>query len=417
MLIQKIKQFLNDLDYFILIPTLILCVWGVLTIYSSTYALEADKQLNVAKQLSFLGIGIIWMILLILIPVRLIDSASVWLYGSALILLLLILAMGSVRYGAQRWFSFGIFGLQPSEIAKIAAILFTARILALQRVKPTSVINILLGWGLAAVPMFLIMKQPDLGTALSIAAIPLPILYRHGISLFSIFVMFSPAATVLIYVGSGYNFHVFIAVLIVLTVILFFSKRRPLIMTAVLAVNVIFGLVAEPFWDSLKDYQKERILTFLEPERDVQGAGYQVMQSQIAIGNGGLTGKGYMDGSQTQLKFLPEQYTDFIFSAIGEELGLIGSLFLLFLYAVLLHRMLLLSSMIDDKFANLSLVGIASLFTFQVFVNIGMTTGIMPVTGIPLPFVSYGGTALMTNLTLIAIVLNISMRKKRYDIH
>ncbi len=417
MLIEKIKHFLRDLDYFILLPTLILCVWGIFTIYSATYPLDAEKQMNVTKQLTFMGVGLIWVVVLVLIPVRLVDSASVWLYGISVFLLILILAIGAVRYGAQRWFSFGMFSLQPSEVAKIATILFTARILALQRVKPTSIVNILLGWGLAAVPMFLIMKQPDLGTALSIGAIPLPMLYRHGISLFSIFVMFSPAATVLIYVGSGYNFHVFIAVLIVLSVILFFSKRRPLIMIAVLAVNIIFGLAAEPFWDSLKDYQKERILTFIEPERDVQGAGYQVKQSQIAIGNGGLLGKGYLEGSQTQLKFLPEQYTDFIFSAVGEEFGLAGALVLLLLYATLVYRMLLLSSVIDDKFANLALVGIASLFSFQVFVNIGMTTGIMPVTGIPLPFVSYGGTALLTNLTLIAIVLNISMRKKAYDIH
>ncbi len=417
MLILQIKRFLRDLDYFIMLPTVLLCIWGILTIYSSTVSLDAEKQLNVTKQITFFGLGMIGLIILVLIPIRLIDSASVWLYAAALVLLLLLLLLGAVRYGAQRWFSFGMFSLQPSEVAKVAAILFTARILALQRVHPRSIVNILIGWGIALLPMFLIVRQPDLGTALSIGAIPLPMLYRHGISLFSIFTMFSPAATVLIYVGSGYNFHVFIATLIVLAVILFLSKRRPLIMLSILAVNLIVGMAAEPFWDSLKDYQKERILTFIEPERDVKGAGYQVLQSQIAIGSGGITGKGYLEGTQTQLKFMPEQYTDFIFSAIGEEFGLIGAVILLLLYAVILYRILLLSSMIADKFANLTLIGIASLFTFQIFVNIGMTTGIMPVTGIPLPFISYGGTALLSNLALIAVALNISMRKKTYDIH
>lgn len=417
MIIEKIKQFLRDLDFFILIPVLLLCLWGVFTIYSATHALDEEKQLNLTKQISFLGMGLIGMILLILIPVRLIDSASVGLYVIALVLLIILMGLGAVRYGAQRWFSFGIFSFQPSELAKVAVILFTARILALQRVRPAHVGNIAIAGAIAAVPIFFIIKQPDLGTAISIASIPLPILYRHGISLFSIFVMFSPAATFLLYVGSGYQFHVFILTLIVIAIILFFSRRRPWIILSVLLLNLIVGLSAEPFWDSLKDYQKERILNFIEPERDLQGAGYQVQQSQIAIGNGGITGKGFLEGTQTRLKFLPEQYTDFIFSAIGEEFGFVGTLVLLLLFGIIIFRLLLLSSAITDKFANLTLVGIASLLAFQVFINIGMTAGIMPVTGIPLPFISYGGTALLTNLSLIAIALNISMRKKRYEIH
>jgi len=182
-------------------------------------------------------------------------------------------------------------------------------------------------------------------------------------------------------------------------------------------LNVIVGLASEPLWDSLKDYQKERILTFLNPERDSKGAGYQVLQSQIAIGAGGVTGRGYLHGTQTQLKFLPEQHTDFIFSVFGEEFGWLGGILIIGLLVTMIVRMLLIADIVDDKFAGLTLVGIASLFTFQMLVNIGMTSGIMPVTGIPLPFVSYGGTALWTNMTLAGIAMNISMRKKVYDIH
>lgn len=417
MLIEKIKNYLRDTDYYILMPALLLCGIGILSIYSSTQSLDYEKQFNVNKQWLFFGAGIVLIIVITLIPIRLIDSGSLWLYAISLVLLLILLMHGSVRYGAQRWFALGPFSLQPSELAKIATVLFISRILALQRVAPASVINIVLGWGLAAIPMGLIIKQPDLGTALTIGALPLPILYRHGISLFSIFAMFSPFATAIIYIGSGYDFYVFITTLLAVAVILFFSRRPNKIIAAVFIVNVIFGLGSEPLWDSLKDYQKERILTFLEPERDAQGAGYQILQSQIAIGNGGITGQGLFQGSQTQLKFLPEQYTDFVFTVIGEEWGFIGALVVLFLYGILIYRILLLSDAIDDKFCNLVLVGIGTLITFQVFVNIGMTIGLMPVTGIPLPFISYGGTALLTNLSLIGIVLNISMRKKVYDIH
>ncbi|MCB0834566.1 MAG: rod shape-determining protein RodA, partial [Bacteroidetes bacterium] len=222
---------------------------------------------------------------------------------------------------------------------------------------------------------------------------------------------------VVVYMASGYSFDVFIVILFVLLAILYVSKRRTGLILAVFALNIIVGLASEPLWDGLKDYQKQRILNFLDPERDQQGSGYQVLQSKIAIGSGGLTGQGFMNGSQTQHRFLPEQHTDFIFSAIAEEFGFLGSMVILTLFGILVVRMILIADIVDDKFSSLTLVGIATLFTFQVLVNIGMTSGILPVTGIPLPFLSYGGTALWTNLTLAGIALNISMRKKVYDIH
>lgn len=417
MIVEKIKNFLRDLDYFLLIPTLLLCGIGLLSIYSATFRGDGDLQFNFTKQLIHFGIGLVLMFAVILIPIRLIDGAAISLYVIVILLLILVLAAGSVRYGAQRWFALGPFSLQPSEIAKIATIICIARMLALSRVNPTHIANIIVTFALTLVPMFLTMKQPDLGTALCIGSIALPILYWHGISLFSIFVMFSPIATVLIHIGSGYSFEAFILTLFFLLMILYVSKRKTSIILAVFALNIIVGLSSEPMWDSLKDYQKERILNFIDPERDTQGSGYQVRQSKIAIGAGGFLGKGLLEGTQTQLKFLPEQHTDFIFSVVGEEFGFTGGFVLLVLFGMMIFRLVLIADVVDDKFAGLTLMGIASLFSFQVMVNIGMTTGIMPVTGIPLPFLSYGGTALWTNLCLIGIALNISMRKKVYDIH
>lgn len=417
MIVDKIKNFLRDLDYFLLIPTLLLCGIGLLCIYSATYQGRGDLSFNFTKQLIYFGIGLVLMFAVILIPIRLIDGAAISVYLIAVVLLIMVFATGSVRYGAQRWFAIGPFSLQPSEIAKIATILCVARMLALSRVNPTHITNIIVTFALTLIPVFLIMKQPDLGTALCVGCIALPVLYWHGISLFSIFVMFSPIATVLVHIGSGYSFEAFILTLFVILMILYFSKRKTGIILAVFALNIIVGLSSEPMWDSLKDYQKERILNFIEPERDTRGSGYQVLQSKIAIGAGGLSGKGFLQGTQTQLKFLPEQHTDFIFSVVGEEFGFTGGFILLFLFGIMIFRLILIADVVDDKFASLTLIGIAALFSFQVVVNIGMTTGIMPVTGIPLPFLSYGGTALWTNLCLAGIALNISMRKKVYDIH
>ncbi len=417
MLLDKIRAFFRDLDYFIVVPVVLLTVIGLLCIYSATFSGDEEKQFNFVKQLTFFGVGAVLLIAVVLTSIRFIDSATVWGYLAVVVLLTLILVTGATRYGAQRWFAIGPMSLQPSELAKVASILMIARMLALYRVNVSNLSGIVMAFTIAAVPMWLVMEQPDLGTALCIGAVVLPMLYWHGITLFSIFVMFSPLATVLVHIGSGYNFEIFMLTLMVILIILYFSKRRTSIILAVLAVNIIVGLSSEPLWDSLKDYQKERILTFIEPERDVKGAGYQVLQSKIAIGSGGVLGKGYLEGTQTQLKFLPEQHTDFIFAVVGEEFGLWGSLLVIGLFGVLIARLILIAEVVDDKFCHLAMIGIASLFGFQVFVNIGMTCGIMPVTGIPLPFLSYGGTALLTNYAMVGIALNISMRKKVYDIH
>lgn len=414
MIVERIKKFALDLDYFLLAPMLALCGIGLLSIFSATH-LTDDPHFT--KQLIAFGLGVVLLLLIVMIPLRLIDGASFTMYATAIVLLILVMMTGSVRYGARRWFSLGPIGFQPSELAKIAAILFAARILALRRISSSQVMNMAIVFALVLVPMGLIVKQPDLGTALCVGCIALPILYWHGISLFSIFVLFSPIATVLIHIGSGYSFDTFITTLFVLLVILYFSRRRTAIVLGVFALNIIVGLSSEPIWGSLKEYQKQRILNFIDPERDTQGSGYQVLQSKIAIGAGGIEGQGYLGGTQTQLHFLPEQHTDFIFSVIGEEFGFLGALFLLALFALLIFRLLMLANITDDKFASLTLIGIASLFSFQLLVNIGMTTGLMPVTGIPLPFLSYGGTALWTNMALTGIAMNISMRKKNYEIH
>ena len=194
------------------------------------------------------------------------------------------------------------------------------------------------------------------------------------------------------------------------TVLVLFRARRNVI-TLVLGVNMIVGTATPFLWNSLKPYQQQRVLTFLNPERDQAGAGYQVIQSKIAIGSGGLTGRGYLDGTQKGLAFLPQQHTDFVFSVLGEEFGFIGCLIVLFLFALLIQRGLKLAVRARSRFASILVVGICSVVAFHVIVNISMTLGLVPVTGLPLPFLSYGGTFLLVSMAQMGFLLNISLRR------
>ena len=289
------------------------------------------------------------------------------LYGINAILLLVVKFAGTSALGAQRWIQLGPFTLQPSEFAKIIMIICLARLMAHDRSGFQTWKSLLPVAGMMALPTLLIFIQPDLGTSLVFAAITFGMLYISGL-------------------------------------------KMQLVKRAFLAFVVVFPFI---WFFVLHSYQKMRILVLFNPDVDPYGSGYHVIQSKISIGSGGFIGQGLFEGTQSQLNFLPENHTDFIFSVIGEELGFVGAIFVLFLFFVLLYRTLMISRSSGDAFGSLLACGIFSMWLFQIFINVGMTLGIMPVTGIPLPFMSYGGSALLMNLLCVGLLMNIYLRRKK----
>lgn len=333
---------------------LLLCTLGLVVLYSA-----ADQQLDIViRQLTRIGIGLFGMCLIAQVPMRTIIRWSPWIYGIGLLLLIAVMLMGSSGKGAQRWLDLKVIRFQPSELMKLAVPIAVAWYLNDKHAPPTFP-NVLLILAMIAVPAFLIARQPDLGTAILI-------------------------------VTSG-CFALFLA-----------GLRWRLI-----GLSGILSMAAAPLlWYVMKDYQKQRVLTLLDPEKDPLGAGYHIIQSKIAVGSGGLFGKGLFNGTQSQLGFLPERTTDFIFAVFCEEFGFIGVIGLLTLYAFVILRCLYLATQSQGTFARLLSGSLALTFFIYVFVNIGMVSGLLPVVGVPLPLISYGGTSLVTLLIGFGLIMS-----------
>ena len=316
-----------------------------------------------------------------------------------------------------RWLAIGPWSLQPSELVKVTTVLAIARCLGdadaeqINGAKPFMTVM-----ALTLAPMGLVAKQPDLGTAVAMGGVPvfddllggdealLPAYHpRSSVRvIFSFEPLWGPDNAVVLYaffiIASSIGIHLVVA--------------RLWVTLALLAVNLTAGLY---LWSEvIRDYQKTRILTMLNPESDPRGAGWNIIQSKIAIGSGGLTGKGYLEGTQAKYEFLPAAHTDFIFSVIGEELGFAGVLLVLTLFLAVISRSFYIGTMASDRFFSLTAIGLASMFTFHVVVNVGMTIGLMPVTGLPLPFLSYGGSSLLANWTAIGLLLHIYNYRNEY---
>jgi len=345
------------IDRWLLFILLSLAGVGLLTLYSAVN----NGEIHIwHRQLLYWLVGLTAFLSIALIPLRVLGLLAWPVFIFALLCLALVPFFGDVQMGARRWLSLGSIHLQPSEIMKWALMLVLAHWFANR--EPDRWVTIAVAIVLAAVPAGLIVIQPDLGTSL---------------------VLLLGAAAMLVVAGFPWRY--------------LFS---------------IMGMM--PFagwyvWQHMHQYQKQRVLTFLDPQADPLGAGYHVIQSMISIGSGGLWGKGYLQGTQSRLNFLPEQHTDFIFSVLAEEVGLIGVSVLLFLFALLIHRMLHIASIAHTRFAALITVGVSSIFMIYIFVNIGMVSGILPVVGVPLPFVSYGGSALVSMLAALGIVARVSI--------
>ncbi|MGD1860532.1 MAG: rod shape-determining protein RodA [Leptolyngbyaceae cyanobacterium] len=331
------------------------------------------------------------------------------IYGLVNALLLAVIFVGTSGLGAQRWITIFGFNVQPSEFAKIGLIITLAAQLQDQR-SPTlwSMIRAL---AIAAVPWSLVFIQPDLGTSLVFGAISIGMLYWANVKPGWLVLMISPLVAAIIF---HFSIPIWLVWSIGMGLIAWFTLPWRLFSTVLAtAVNLVSGKLGEVFWGFLKDYQKDRLILFLDPDKDPLGGGYHLIQSRIAIGAGQLWGRGLHQGTQTQLNFIPEQHTDFIFSAIGEEWGFVGAIAIIAAYWLICLRLVLIAQNAKDNFGSLIAIGVFSMIIFQVVINIGMTIGLAPVTGIPLPWMSYGRSALVTNFLALGIVESVACHRHR----
>jgi rod shape determining protein RodA len=385
---------------------------SLLAIFSTTYASQikigGEPLLFVKRQFISLLLGVLGLGLCSYFDYRYLKKIAPILYGLTLLLLVLILFIGGEAHGAQRWVQLGLFSFQPSELSKIIMIIVLARYFSGQR-EMQNPLDALLLLTMVGMPFLLIFKQPDLGTALVFLVILLGMLTSSGFSNKMLWVLVTPFFSLVL----RPVLTLWLIYILVLVLVLFLTRASVWEWVLILGANIAVGIAVPFIWGMLKSYQQARIISFLNPGADPQGVGYHTLQSKIAIGNGGLIGTGLLKGSQTQLQFIPEQFSDFIFSAIGEEFGFLGAGLVLSCLAIIIWRAFVIAQNSVDRFGSLLASGIAVMIGFHTIANIGMTVGLLPVVGIPLPFVSYGGTALIMNLMALGILQNIYMRRQK----
>ncbi len=359
------KKAYKKFDYILFLTTLLLCGYGLLMIKSATLSKETMAYVKTQGIATLLGIFAI--IILVLLDYEFLGKLYIPIYivCNALLIAVLIWGIGKEQWGSNSWLELGPVIFQPSEFVKIGLIISLAKYIDNHKENINEPFTLLKILAFAFTPVVLILLQPDAGTAMVFVFFIAAMLFIAGIKWKYI----------------GYAF--------------------------------LIGLLSLPvLWLKLDKYQRDRIFNFLDPERDTSGTGYQAMQGKIAIGSGKIFGRGLFEGVQTQFNYIPEKQTDYIFAVVGEELGLIGGLVLIFLYFVLLNRFITIARKSKDLFGSLMIVGFAAMFLFHIWENIGMTIGLMPITGIPLPFMSYGGTFQLTNMICIGIVLSVGVHRE-----
>lgn len=360
---------LSKIDWILLLSTLLLLGIGLTVLYSISTANPSDGKLSVFwRQLIFAPIGIACMFFFAFFDYQNFKSKSTLIYFLTLFILGIVLFFGMTVRGTAGWIGLGSFNIQPVEIAKLSLIIFLASFISQKKMELEETGRLIASLILCGSMIFLVMKQPDFGSAM-----------------------------------------VLVGIWIIMTIVSGISRKK-------IFIIILFAIILATLgWFQLHNYQKERIYGLVKSGIvDPQGSGYNVIQSMISVGSGGLIGKGIGHGSQSQLNFLPEKHTDFIFASIAEELGLLGSFFILGLYLIIFYRMKVIALNAPDNFGFLVVVGIMTMFFIQIFENIGMNIGIMPVTGIPLPLLSYGGSSLITVMISIGILININSKKETF---
>lgn len=405
------RTLLDQLDWPLIGTTVALLAMGLLAVYSATQVPSSPARQHLwMSQIQWMVAGLVFLVIATALPYRVCEEYGHILYAGTIFLLLLVPVIGVEKYGAKRWLDLGGFNFQPSEPAKVFTVFMVARYLARRRVDLSNVQELGVAAAIAGVPFLLIMKQPDLGTSLSIPASTAAMLFWAGMPVPLMLLFLTPLISVI----SSFVLWLWLPYIALLALGLRLFRARRLVMIGALAVNILFGLATPTLWNHLKPYQRERVATFLDPNRDRSGSGYQIIQSRIAVGSGGAVGKGYLQGTQKALSFLPMQHTDFIFSVVGEEAGFAGSVALVALLTLLVGRGYYIAGRARNRFASLMVVGLTTTFLFHMLVNIGMALGMAPVTGIPLPFISYGGTFLIICLFQVGLLLNVSIRRNDY---
>jgi rod shape determining protein RodA len=404
------KVFLREkLDPLIFLPVVALVLIGVTSVYSATY--DAGASLYFNRQVMWAIAGFAMMIAVWLLPFRTIQLASYPLYAASLLLLVAVLIAGKTVAGTKSWFGIGGFGIQPAEFVKVTTIMALSSYLSYRHLERGKLSEIATTFGIVLLPFALIILQPDMGTALIYLGALFLILIWAGAPVFLLLALVAPIAAA---VATLFNTTAFMIVVLATLVVLFLLRANRLLSSVVFSATVLTGVSVQYLFNKLAAYQQKRIYTFLDPDSDPLGAGYNVIQSKIAIGSGGLTGKGFLHGTQTQLNFIPAQWTDFIFCVPSEEFGFLGAFLILALITAVLLRGVHLSTTVKNRFGSLLAIGIVSVFTIHVAINIGMVMGIMPVIGVPLPFMSYGGSSLMASMIMAGLLLNLHRNRKEY---
>lgn len=403
------SYFREHIDYTTALVALALIGIGLVSIYSATYDAHASDVSS--KQLLFAAAGLLVIIMMTFLPFKLLQFISYPSYFLSILLLVSVLVLGKTVSGSTSWFTLGTFRLQPSEFTKITTALALATYLSRTDVNLQRFNNLVVAAGIVLLPIALIMMQPDTGTAMIYAGMFIPVLYWGGATKFTLLSVVAPVAAA---VAALFGITPFFITVIVMGLFLYLTKENRIVAAVVFSVMVLVGISVQFIYEGLKPYQQKRIATFLDSNADPLGAGYNVLQSKVAIGSGGLIGKGYLHGSQTQLNFIPEQWTDFIFCVVGEEFGFIGAAIVLGLFLTLLIRGVTLGSTVKNRYGSTLAITISAIFAVHVFMNVGMSVGLLPVVGVPLPFLSYGGSALLTNALMIGILMNLYSNRKEY---
>lgn len=403
------EWFKENIDYRTLILTVLLLLIGTVAVYSATY--NAGASVVFYRQLLWMGIGIVLMVLVAFLPFRMLQLLSYPIYTASVVALLGVLIAGKTIAGSKSWFGLQGFGLQPSEIVKATTILAVASFMSRRQINLNRLKDVLSVAAFALLPVLLIIAQPDVGTALVYLGMIFLVMYWAGVSHFLVITVLAPIAAA---VASLYGITPFIIVIALTLVILLLLRENRFISAIVFSLIVLVGVSVQFIFGTLPPHQQKRILIFMNPDTDPLGSGYNILQSKIAIGSGGLLGKGYLQGSQTQLHFIPAQWTDFIFCVPGEEFGFIGAAIILALFMMLLLRGARIASLVKSPYASIVSIGVISTFAVHIVINIGMSMGVVPVIGVPLPFISYGGSNLLTNMIMIGLLLNMYANRKEY---
>jgi rod shape determining protein RodA len=348
----------------------------------------------------------VWLVLSVIafsvasrVPLRWLEWATPWIYGLAILLLVAVLVVGSGP-GTRSWIKFAGLSFQPAELAKLATILMLARNLSGREEPETRLLGLWRPMLITFIPFLLVLAQPDLGSAVTFGVILICALYWAGVPLFTIFMLVSPGVSLLL----GWSATVWGVWFVFVILLLYLRKPWMVEAVAVGVGNLAAGALATPLWNSLAPYQQNRLLVFLNPGIDPRGAGWHLIQSRVAIGSGGWLGTGFGEGPQKRLSFLPEQHNDFIFSVVGEELGFIGVILVLAAFGWLLQRAVRIAAGSSQNFGSILTFALFGAWFTHLVINVGMTVGLMPVTGLPLPFISYGGTFLLMTFVGVALI-------------